>query len=425
MEVSLPRGVRDYGPNEAHARNRISEKIENVFRLFGFRPLETPAIESIEVLTAKAYGDEGSKEIFVMKDEKSGLRFDLTVPLARYVAMHKELNMPFKRYQISNVWRKEEPQKMRYREFLQADADIIGSDDISADVEVIAAGAMALEGIGLDNYTLLVNSRGILTPLLESFGVKKDDEIGAMRILDKIKKLPRDDIIKMLEPMLDQKKANELLGILSAEGSEQDKIKRIIGAVPILDSETKKILALFDMLRSYRISGTIEFDPSLARGLDYYTGLVWEFVVRSKTGETPSIASGGRYDNLVGLYGKRSIPATGISIGIDRAMDLLELPQTHDGYERKTLVAYLKKEDYTYALNAANALRANGINCDLNVTSRNIQKQLEYANALGFESVVIIGENERNAGMVRIKNLIDGTELTVGLEEAINALKKQ
>ncbi len=422
MELSQPRGMRDYNIYEAETRRNIVVKIEDIFKLFGFNPLETPALESIDILNAKAYGEESSKELYVLEGEKTGLRYDLTVPLARYVSMNKDIPLPFKRYQIGYVWRKEEPQKMRYREFLQADIDIVGSSSIASDAEVIAAAAYALEELGIQGYTIFLNSRMLLNKILSFFGIKNDRLNDAIRIIDKLYKIGMEEAEAQLMPMCER--SRELVEFMAKEEEDSEKFLRLASNMPEAAAEIDEIKNLIALLKEYNLNNNIKLDISIARGLDYYTGLIWEFVVFDDGGKRlPTIVSGGRYDKLIGIYSDKDMPATGISIGIDRIIDVMMHKGIGASGRRKVFIVVIGRDNLPYSINAANALRSAGICADLDVTTRNISKQLEYANSMKFEYALIIGNSERNANKVRIRNLVAGEEQDLSIEEAVNILK--
>ncbi len=425
MEPSQPRGVRDIGPVEATTRRNIIAVIEETFKRFGFYLLDTPAIENLSVLNAKGTGDDAHKEIYTIAGEDTALRFDLTVPLARYVAMNKNINLPFKRYQIGNVWRKEEPQKMRYREFLQFDIDIVGGAEILSDAEVVAGAATAIEQLQISNALILINSRKILEAVLSYFGVGEDRKVRAIRLIDKMSKQSVDEIVRQLTDLgIDQKRAYDLVTFISTPGSNDEKITRLKKEIPESKADAEAIEKLLDCISKYGLKSGVKFDLSLARGLDYYTGFVWEIVVETGKSRLPSIAAGGRYDGLIGAYSKRDIQATGISMGLDRIFDMLYTGDKSFFSMNRIYLAFLTKADYEYSVGVAMSLRSEGLYVDLNSTERNLAKQLEYANALGFPNVIIIGEQERSKKKLKLKNLTSGKEDILSLEEAIKILKK-
>jgi len=400
----------------------ITGVIEEVFKRFGFCPLETPALENLSVLNAKAYGDEPSKEIFVMKDEQTGLRYDLTVPLARYVASNKDLVLPFKRYQIGNTWRKDEPQRMRYREFIQADIDTVGGAEVESDAEIIAAGALAIEELGIRNYTILLNSRELLKQVILSFGVPPEKEVQVLRTLDKLQKSSRDEVLKLLSAIVPGQAGEKLLGFVEQAGTNEEKLQRVAANIEGAKEAAEKTAALLSAISAYRLGGNVVLDLTLARGLDYYTGFVWEFAIEEDGKRMPSIGAGGRYDNLIGAYGPKPLPATGMTLGVSRIFDVIAAKETKKSYA-KVYIAYIGPQNRDYAINAANMLRGNGIYTDMNVTGRNLSKQLEYASSLGISFVAIVGDKEREANKLKLRNMENGEEELISLQEAIEKLK--
>jgi histidyl-tRNA synthetase len=426
MEISLPRGVKDLSYENAQKKKRIIAVIEDTFKKFGFYPIETPSLENIDVLNAKSsYGDESLKELYTLDGNKIGLRFDFTVPLARYISINKDLHFPFKRYQIGNVWRKEEPQKMRYREFTQADIDIVGSREIISDAEVIAAGTMSLESLGIKNATIYLNSRKIMVKILKQFKVSEENIMKSIRIVDKLNKIGTVPVIDLLvsSGML-KNDAEALIEFITSNTENDDILMRIESNINDVKPDIEDINNLIKLLKIYNFETDIKFDPSLARGLDYYTSFVWEIATKDDFGNRMlTIAGGGRYDNLIGIYSKKEISATGTSIGIDRLMDILPT-FTEGNFYKKAFVAYVTSDDMESALAIAMQLRAAGIYIDLNTMQRNLSKQLEHANALKFKYVVIIGKTELDEKRLRIKNLETGTEEMLNLEDAISVLRE-
>ena len=422
MEPALPRGVRDVSSKEAMLRRQMVRIIENTFQRFGFLPMDTPAIETLDVLNAKAYGDEAKKEIYTLDGEKSGLRFDLTVPLARYIAMNRSMPMPFKRYQIGTSWRKEEPQKMRYREFLQADVDIVGSSGVYADAEVVAAAASAIERIGVSDYSMLINSRKILDFVLTHFGVPENLKIGSIRIIDKLAKQGRENVVRMLADLgLSGDACNKIIDFISNDGSNEQKISSL-ESIGMHGEQLSDLLLLLGLLEKYSLKGKIVLSMSLARGMDYYTGFIWEFTVPGEDGgAVPTIAAGGRYDKLIGLYSKSDLSATGASIGVDRVFDIVYRKDVPVLLE-SVYIANVSEEDMESAVSLANEFRSAGACADINTTQRGISKQLEYANAMHFHYAVIMGKQERESGKIRLKDLITGKEELLEKSDALNIL---
>jgi histidyl-tRNA synthetase len=419
----MPRGVKDYGPSEAISLRYMIGVVEEVFKRFGFYPMETPAIENLSVLNAKAaYSDEQNKEIFRLDGEAAGLRYDMTVPLARYVASNRDIVLPFKRYQIGPSWRKDEPQRLRYREFIQADVDIVGSDEVESEAEVIAATLLALEQLGVGEYALLLNSRTLLQRILEFFKVQKANESQAIRIMDKLEKAGKDELLGQLTALgIDSKSGEELLEFTGKNEGNDAKLRRLEGLIPETKAEASRIRELLNALKQYGLRGRVVIDFSLARGFDYYTGFVWEAVMEENGKRLPTIASGGRYDNLIGMYSSRSIPAVGSSIGLSRVFDLIG-GKTVTKTPAKVFVAFIG-DNSAYAASVANALRAKGIYTDLNYMKRNISKQLEYAAALGIKYAAIVGDREREMNRLNLRDMLTGAEELLGIQEAIEKLK--
>ncbi|MDE1850333.1 MAG: histidine--tRNA ligase [Candidatus Micrarchaeota archaeon] len=422
MPISQPRGVRDFGPGESIARKRIIAVVEETFKRFGFSPIETPALESMEVLNAKAYGEESAKQFYKIDGDDSALRFDLTIPMARYIAMNSNMPLPFKRYQIGQTWRRDEPQKMRYREFTQADVDIVGSEGVECDAEVIAAVAIALEELKLTDYKILINSRVILDAVLDSFGVQKEKQPQIIRIIDKLEKIGRREVTSQIQELgVEQRAAERIVEFITEGGNDEETIGKVAANTPGTKAEFERLKSLMELLAAYKLQGSVAFSPSLARGFDYYTGFVWEFVVYYEGKLLPTLAAGGRYNNLLELYAKKSVPAVGCSIGIDRVFDVIEGKPMMSTYA-KLFVGTIGDENYGYALSVANSARAAGVYTDINMTRRNISKQLEYANALKFRYAIIVGSQEKAANNVKLRDLVSGEEESLPLSEAIGKM---
>ncbi|MGC8648620.1 MAG: histidine--tRNA ligase [Candidatus Micrarchaeia archaeon] len=419
QNIPFPRGVRDLMPNEALFKNKILNKIENVYKKFGFLTYETPVFESIKLMQIKGGIGEGSKEVFEIKDEDFALRFDLTLGLARFIAMHQEIPMPFKRYFINKCWRKEEPQKLRYREFTQADVDIVGSRSTFSDAEVIAVQAKVLEELNID-YIIRINDRRFIKKLLESINITGDLEINVMRAIDKLDKLGKDGVLDALQKLgITGDKLDKLGYLIKQNKSNEDALAYINNYSPDVGKELNDLI---ELLNFYKLSGKIIIDMSLMRGFDYYTGMVVEYNVNEASIKS-SIGGGGRYDNLIQLINnKQQVPVVGTSLGIDRILDILGFSDSPKINTADVFVVNVKDNNYKYALQIANELRNNNISVDMNVTSRNISNQLAYANALKYKYAIIVGDVEEKLGNIKIKNLIDGTEQTVMLADVINIL---
>ena len=406
-KVSLS-GFRDFLPEEARVRNYIKEKIQEVFELYGFEPLETPAIERAEVLLGK-YGEEADKLLYLFEDRggrKVGLRYDLTVPTARVLASYagSKIKLPFKRYQIQDVFRAERPQKGRYRQFLQCDIDIFGSRSPLSDAETLVVIARALETIGLNDFTIRINSRNLLFKALENFGIEDSKtRLLALRIIDKLDKKER----RKVEDELERK------GFSRGLISEFEKLKA--------DDEIQKIIELANKLGIKREK--ISFYPFLVRGLDYYTGMIFEIVVPEFKG---SIAGGGRYDNLVKTLGGPDIPAVGGSLGFERIYDFLKekILGKIRSTEKKVFVSVFSEEFLGESIKILKFLREKGIKADIYLKEKfDLKKQLKYADLKGFSYVVFWGPEEREKGKVKIKNMISGKEELVELDKVAKILE--
>jgi histidyl-tRNA synthetase len=421
-DIPFPRGVRDLLPNEALFRNEVLKKIEEIFQRFGFLTIDTPTFESIKVLNAKGGIGEDTKLIYEMKEEDVALRYDLTVSLARYVAMNQSLPQPFKRYAIGKAWRREEPQKLRYREFTQADADIIGGRVAATDAEVIAVCANVLGSLGIE-YTVQINNRKFLDDLFETIGISKDLFMPVLRAIDKLDKIGRDGVTEMLQKLnLSRDVVSKIDTLINFDGTNEDKLayleKTLKNKQPITElRETLEILELYKLRE-----GSLNINFSLVRGFDYYTGIVFEYKL-ADTSIKSSIGGGGRYDNLIGVFGGKSMPAVGSSLGIDRLLDVLNFSSSIKQTYATVFIATINDKNYNYALQVANLFRAQGIGVDVNMASRNISNQLAYANALNFKYAIVIGDMEEKKNELKIRNLIDGSESTTSINDALEILK--
>ncbi len=423
MELGTPRGFRDFSPEVTIERMRIARVIEEVFKRFGFYPIETPAVEKVEVLSAKAYGEDAVKELFKIEGEDFALRYDLTIPLARFVAGNTSMPMPFRRYHISRSWRKEEPQRMRYREFVQADIDIVGSDAIESESEILAAESIALGELGINDYELTINSRVILNGILTFFNIPEDKHIGVIRTIDKMHKIGIDELINRISALgVEGNTSRKLVEFITQEQDNEKKIETLIANIPSIKGEVEKIRKLMTLLETYALGSKIVLDLSLARGIDYYTGMVWEFIPFENGKRLPSLGGGGRYDKLIGIFAKKEVPAVGSTLGIDRVMDVVKSDFATKSYA-KLYIATIGDDTYDYALGFANASRSAGIYSDLNITTRSISKQLDYANALGIRYVAIIGEQEKTLNKIKLRDMLSGNEELLSAQECIEQIK--
>ncbi|MEK6923294.1 MAG: histidine--tRNA ligase [Nanoarchaeota archaeon] len=407
------KGMRDFLPEEKIFRDEVIEKIKTVFEIYGFSPLETPAVESKELLTGKGqYGDEALKLIYDFKDKAGrelGLRYDLTVPLARVIASNKNLPKPFKRYAIDKVWRYESPQKGRYREFYQCDIDIVGVAGNLADAELLACANDALLVIGLDKFTFRLNSRKLMNEILKSAGIEESKISKTLRTLDKLDKIGEQNVAQELRTFLSESAVFSVLETMKLKG-EWNRISQKLKA----STETKKEVDEFlDYLANLGVRNYI-FDLSLARGLDYYTGFVFEI----DAGAGISVGGGGRYDTLIEVYSGENTPATGISLGLERLLSLL------NKIEKKTIaeIFVIPINTLKASLQIVGELRKNGINTDFDLLGRNISKNLDYVNKQNIPYALFVGEKELSVGKVKLKDMKSGDEELMSVTKLIEKL---
>ncbi len=401
IEPRTLKGFRDFLPQGLRKRQYVLKALKKVFESYGFEPLETPALEYEEVLVGK-YGDEGDKLMYRFidnGDRKVAMRYDQTVPLARVVTQYQnKLPMPFKRYQIQNVWRAENTQKGRYREFLQVDADIVGAYSPLADAEIIAVAVKSLQVLGFKNFKILINDRSVFNKLTDE-GILKEEELPKIiRAIDKIKKIGDEAVIKLIV----------------AEGFSKTKAEEILQKIK--DQERTDTLEDIDVyLQSLNFDKELfKFEPTLARGLDYYTGVIFE--VETEGYPVGSIAGGGRYDRLIGMFAGRDIPAVGFSFGFDRlieAMEALNLFPVNLS-PLKALVVFTNSEVQKKALKIADELRNKKINCETYLEDATLEKQLKYADKKGIPYCILVEENK-----LTLKDMEKRTQEGLTLEEIL------
>jgi len=428
MKFQPPKGTRDFLPEETITRQKVIEVIKTVFENYGFQPLETPAIESWEVLSAKgAGGNEILKETYNFEDlgkRRIGLRYDLTVPLARVVASNPSLQLPFKRYQIEKVWRYGDVTKGRFREFLQADVDIIGSDGVVADAEIIACVISTFTSLGFEKFLVRINNRKILTALGKY--AKISSKINAVfTAIDKLDKVGIKGVERELtELKLSKDSIKIILDFIQIQGEPLktlNKAEKLIGNITEGKQGISELKELINYLEKMKVEPKFKVDFSLARGLDYYTGPIFEVLAEEGIG---SIAGGGRYDKMIGLFSGKDIPATGISLGIERIIEVMKerkmIKQTKN--KTKVFVAAVNDEVRDETLGLVQKLRQNGISADFDLKSRNLTRQLKYADSIGIPFVIIVGKNELNKNAVKVKDMIKSKESEVKLSNLINFL---
>ena len=425
MELKPLKGMKDYYPGEMIVRKKILNKIKRIFELFGFRPLETPALESWKVLSAKGAGGlEILKESYEFVDrggKKVGLRYDLTVPLARFVANNPNLPLPFKRYQIQKVWRYGDVKRGRLREFYQCDIDIVGSSSVLADVECVACAIFCLKELGFEDFVVRVNNRKVLTALVKYAGVPQPKIIQVLRAIDKMDKIGLNGVKKELEKIkLEKDVIEKIIKFINFSGNELNKIKEI------LDEGGKEgineLLKFLEFAEIFGIKDKIVVDLSLARGLDYYTSLIFE--IWSKDKKIGSLGGGGRYDNLIEIFSGKKIPATGISLGIERIFELIKMKQKiEEKTPSKVFIATVSNEFLKNVVEITNLLRNNGISCEFDVMGRSLSKQLKYVDKLNIPFTLIIGKKEIENNSVKIRDMKSGKEYLVKISEVVNWLK--
>ena len=448
---SIPKGTRDFSPMEMVKRNYIFDTIKQVYQLYGFQQIETPAMETLGTLMGK-YGEEGDKLLFKVlnsgdclakvTDEElkernalhlaakmceKGLRYDLTVPFARYVVMHREeLQLPFKRYQMQPVWRADRPQKGRYREFWQFDGDIVGSDSLLNEVELMQIVDTVFCRFGV-RVQIKINNRKILTGIAEVIGAA-DKIVDITVAIDKLDKIGLDNVNQELrEDGLSEDQIAKLQPIISLEGSNDEKLDTIAQVLSSSEAglkgveETRYIL---DTLKKTGLKNEIQLDLTLARGLNYYTGAIFE--VKALDVQIGSITGGGRYDNLTGIFGMPGISGVGISFGVDRIFDVLNAldcyPSDAVNGTQLLFINFGEKET-AYCLPAVAKAREAGIRTEIFPDSTKMKKQMSYANAKQIPFVALAGENEMAEGKFTLKNMITGEQQLVVIEELIKKVK--
>lgn len=447
---SIPKGTRDFSPVEMAKRNYIFNTIRDVYALYGFEQIETPAMETLQTLMGK-YGEEGDKLLFKilnsgnffnkLSDEElvecnvlrlasqiceKGLRYDLTVPFARYVVMHRdELQLPFKRYQIQPVWRADRPQKGRYREFYQCDADVVGSDSLLNEVELMQIVDTVFTRFGI-RVQIKINNRKILTGIADVIGAA-DKIVDITVAIDKLDKIGIDNVnAELLNNGLSEEQVEKLQPIILLEGSNESKLNTIVDVLK--DSKTgmkgvEETRFILDKLKAMGLKNEIQLDLTLARGLNYYTGAIFEV----KALDTPmgSITGGGRYDNLTGIFGMPGLSGVGISFGADRIYDVLN---TLDLYPKESItgtqVLFINfgEKETEYCLPIVAKARENGIRTEIYPDTSKMKKQMSYANAKQIPYVVLAGENEMEQGKITLKNMITGEQQLVTPDEFLQTI---
>ena len=451
QKPSIPKGTRDFGPVEMAKRNYIFDTIRQVYALYGFQQIETPAMETLQTLMGK-YGEEGDKLLFKVlnsgdflaktSDEElherntlrlaaklceKGLRYDLTVPFARYVVMHREeLQLPFRRYQIQPVWRADRPQKGRYREFYQCDADIVGSDSLINEVELMQIVDTVFSRFGI-RVQIKLNNRKILSGIAEVIGAA-DKIVDITVAIDKLDKIGIDNVnAELRSDGLSEEQIEKLQPIISLAGSNDEKLAVI--ADVLKDSATglkgvEECRFILDTLKSVGLTNEMQLDLTLARGLNYYTGAIFE--VKALDVQIGSITGGGRYDNLTGIFGMPGLSGVGISFGADRIYDVLnqlDLYPKETAGTTQVLFMNFGETEAAYCLPIINKVRASGIRAEIYPDAVKMKKQMSYANAKQIPFVALVGESEISQQKVTLKNMATGEQQLVDTNELITALQ--
>ena len=450
---SIPKGTRDFGPEEMAKRNYIFDTIRQVYALYGFQQIETPAMETLHTLMGK-YGEEGDKLLFkilnsgdylksVSDDElterntlkmqtklcEKGLRYDLTVPFARYVVMHREeLQLPFKRYQIQPVWRADRPQKGRYREFYQCDADVVGSDSLLNEVELMQIVDTVFSKFGV-RVQIKINNRKILTGIAEVIG-EKDKIVDITVAIDKLDKIGLDNVnAELRENNISEEAIEKLQPVIKLEGTNEEKLAVI--AELLKDSETglkgvEETRFILDMLKTSGLKNEIQLDLTLARGLNYYTGAIFE--VKALDVQIGSITGGGRYDNLTGIFGMPGLSGVGISFGADRIYDVLnalDLYPKESVQGTQLLFINFGEKETAYCMPIIAAARQAGIRAEMYPDNAKMKKQMNYANAKSIGFVALAGETAIEADKITLKDMATGNQQLVTAEEMMSLIMRR
>jgi len=432
IQPRVPRGMRDFLPQKMLQRQYVVGAIERVFQRFGFEPLQTPVLELRETLMGK-YGEEAEKLIYDAKHregkEDLSLRYDLTVPLTRVVATYPEIVKPFKRYQIAPVFRAERPQKGRYREFFQCDADIVGSKSMLADAEILAMIYAALQTLGFKSFVTKINNRKILTGIGQYAGVPNEMLGGLYRSIDKLDKIGADGVREeMAKGQIPANVTDRMMGLLALPPNAFGELKELIGNIPVALEGLNELEQLATFLGDSGVPrANYQFDFAMVRGLAYYTGPIYETVVTEP--KIGSLTGGGRYDELIGLFTHQSIPTTGTSFGIERIIDVMDELAMYPARIGKTvtqiLVTVFNRDLVGTSIRVANELRAAGINTELALDADGLGKQLKYAAAKAIPFALIIGPDENAAHQATLRDLASGQQTLIAQKELANAIESK
>lgn len=436
VEPRIFKGARDFPPEEMVHRERIVETVRRVFQKFGFAPLETPAIEYLEVLSGK-YGEDADRLIYRLNyktdtRDETALRYDLTVPLSRFIAMNPNLVKPFKRYQIQPVWRADRPQPRqgRFREFYQCDVDTIGTDSLMADAEMIAMSHEILSALGFEDILIRVNDRKLLTAVVRFVGVKPERAPDVLRSLDKLDKTSFESVS---EELTEKGIAREAIGklrdivqVTGDAGTMLPELAKLLAAVPGSEDAIRETETLLEYVSGFEVpEGAFRLDLSLARGLDYYTGPIYETVL-PKQPHIGSLTGGGRYDHLIGMFSGTETPATGTSIGLDRIFSAMKQLKMVERQSTRTqvFVTVFSEKTRKKSQQIATLLRRAGVNSELALDVEKLKKQFGFADKKGIAVVLVIGDDEVREGKITVKHLGSGEQVSVDENALLDHLKK-
>lgn len=433
IKPRLYKGTRDFLPPQMIKRNYVINIIKTIFEKYGFEPLETPTLELWETLSGK-YGEEGDRLTYRFVDRgdrEVGLRYDLTVPLSRVIAMYPQIPKPFKRYQIQPVWRADKPQKGRFREFYQCDVDIVGSASMLADAEILAVIHEILTTLNFREFQIRINNRKVLSGIVEVSGAGRERELDVYRAIDKLDKIGPEGVREeLLQRQISPEATATIMDLLSLEGSNTERVEKarsLLGKSALAQEGLDELQELFQYLEAYGIpSAYYLFDLTLARGLDYYTGPIYETVVLEP--RIGSLTGGGRYDRLIGLFSGQDQPATGSSVGLERiitVMEELDMFPSDLNTPVAVLVTVFDESTRGYSIAIARQLREAGINTDLYTGKSKLRGQIGLANDKGIPLVVIAGPDEQAASQVNIKNMRTGEQTAVTVTELVEHVKSQ
>ena len=447
VKCSIPKGTRDFLPVEMARRNYIFDTIRSVFRLYGFEPIETPSLENLSTLMGK-YGEEGDKLLFKVLNSGDfmegvdfgqdyhkvapqicdrGLRYDLTVPFARFVVQHRDqITFPFRRYQLQPVWRADRPQKGRYREFYQCDADMIGSTSMLNELELVQMINEVFRRLSI-GVVVKINNRKVLAGIAELIGAP-DKLVDITVAIDKLDKIGLDNVrAELRERGLTEAQIEALNPVFELDGDARQKLERLrelFSTTEIGLKGVEEMTELFDLIELFNLGCDVELDLTLARGLNYYTGAIFE--VKAKDVQIGSICGGGRYDNLTGIFGMPDVSGVGISFGADRIYDVLtelDLCPQDLGQSARVLFVNFGPEEQKHCLRCAYRLREAGIPVLIYPDASKMKKQMDYANRKGIPYVAFVGESEMRDGTVTLKNMADGTQQTLTVDAMIDSLR--